>query len=117
MTTLKPPFTDTSMQGLFKKVMKGNYPDIKGYSTDLSSTIASLLQVSPSKRPTCDQIMHLPAFSEHLPSEVEDEINQQMLNTIKLPRNLKMLNLPASQYKGNAFGVDPNLSKPKQELS
>ena len=122
MTTLKPPFTDTSMQGLFKKVMKGSYPPIKGYSNDLMSMIAQLLQVSPAKRPDCDQIMHLPAFSEHVPEDVEEEIHQLMMNTIKLPRNLKMLNLPASQYKGNKSQKSTNPSTKsnyhtKKELS
>jgi len=62
MCTLNPPFTDTSMAGLCKKVMKGLYPSISSkYSKDLSSMIATLLQVSPSKRPSCSQILHMPA--------------------------------------------------------
>jgi len=68
MATLKPPFTDTSMQGLSKKVMKGVYPKIpKKYSSDLESILASLLKVNPAHRPSCEQIMHLPSFNEHVP--------------------------------------------------
>lgn len=92
MTTLKPPFTDTSMQGLCWKVLKGAYPKIpKQYSNDLNSIIASLLKVNPSQWPSCEQIMHLPAFDEHMPEKIEDELNLQMLNTIKLPWNFTML--------------------------
>lgn len=55
MATLKPPFTDTSMQGLCRKVMKGAYPSIpKRYSADLGSMISSLLKVNASLRPDCD---------------------------------------------------------------
>ncbi len=102
MCTLNPPFTDTSMQGLCKKVMKGAYPSIPArYSKDLSTMIATLLNVSPSKRPSCSQILHMPACEEHLLEEENIEISQELLNTIKFPRNLKHLNnrLPKSQYK------------------
>ncbi len=55
MTTLKPPFTDTSMQGLCRKVMKGNYPPIsKTFSNDLNSILASMLKVNASIRPSCE---------------------------------------------------------------
>lgn len=103
MCTLNPPFTDTSMQGLCKKVMKGAYPAIPSmYSKDLSSMISTLLQVSPSKRPSCNQILHMPAIDEHLNEEDNYELNQELLNTIKFPRNIRHLNnrLPKSKYKG-----------------
>lgn len=47
--------------------------------------------------------MHLPSFDEHMPEKIEEELNLQMLNTIKLPRNLTMLwgKLPQSQYADN----------------
>jgi NIMA (never in mitosis gene a)-related kinase len=54
MITLKPPFRATDMQGLYRKVLKGNYPKIpRSYSEDLALTVRSLLQVSPHMRPTC----------------------------------------------------------------
>uniref|UniRef100_A0A7S3NB87 non-specific serine/threonine protein kinase n=1 Tax=Euplotes harpa TaxID=151035 RepID=A0A7S3NB87_9SPIT len=89
------------MQGLCTKVMKGVYPSIPSiYSKDLSSMISTLLQVSPSKRPSCSQILHMPAIDEHLNEEENYEICQELLNTIKFPRNIKHLNnrLPKSQY-------------------
>lgn len=52
MITLKPPFRAENMQGLYKKVLRGNYPKIsKQYSTDIQTVVRSLLQVSPKKRP------------------------------------------------------------------
>ena len=117
MCTLNPPFTDTSMSGLCKKVMKGYYPAISTkYSKDLSSMIATLLQVSPSKRPSCSQILHMPACEEHLLDEENYEINKELLNTIKLPRNLKHLNnrLPKSQYTGIESPRDVSSTKIKE---
>ena len=54
MITLKPPFRASDMQGLYRKVLKGNYPKIpRSYSQDLANVIKSLLTVSPYARPTC----------------------------------------------------------------
>lgn len=121
MCTLNPPFTDTSMQGLCKKVMKGVYPSIPScYSKDLSSMIATLLQVSPSKRPSCSQILHMPALEEHMTEEDEYDINQELLNTIKFPRNIKHLNnrLPKSQYKdGREFSSQASLERSPELIS
>jgi serine/threonine protein kinase len=53
LCTLKPPFSATSMEGLFKKVMKGLYPKIpQTYSERLSKFIDLCLQIDPAKRPT-----------------------------------------------------------------
>lgn len=42
----------------------------------------------------------MPAVEEHLTVEDENEINQELLNTIKIPRNINLLKdkLPKSQY-------------------
>lgn len=102
MATLKPPFTASSMQDLYKRVLAGKYPKIPGeYSRDLSSIISTLLKVKPSERPSCEQILHMPAVEEHLTNEDENEINKELLNTIKIPRNMKLLQgkLPKSNYE------------------
>lgn len=53
LCALKPPFTGTSMEGLFKKVMRGIYPKIPGtYSSKLAKAIDMCLQLDPAKRPT-----------------------------------------------------------------
>lgn len=40
MTTLKPPFRANDMNGLYKKVIKGAYPEIaKKYTADLAEVI------------------------------------------------------------------------------
>lgn len=102
MATLKPPFTASSMQELYKKVLGGKFPKIPSeYSRDLSSIISTLLTVKPSERPSCDQILHMPAVEEHMTAEDDQVLNQELLNTIKIPRNMKLLQgkLPKSQYE------------------
>lgn len=102
------------MKGLFQKVLKGVYPKIPTvFSSDLSAMIRSLLQVDPEKRPSTKQIIHMPVFvakyneireervrdyheAEHQIAEGYDDL----LGTIKVPRNLKLLSerLPKSNF-------------------
>lgn len=91
MTALSPPFTAKDMKGLFQKVVKGVYPKIPTmYSSDLSGMISNLLQVDPKKRPSAEQILHMPVFiakyNEH--RDEFDGMHADLLGTIKLPRNL-----------------------------
>jgi NIMA (never in mitosis gene a)-related kinase len=52
--TLHPPFRANDMQGLFKKVTAGLYPDIpKMYSPEFSAEIKLMIQQNPSLRPSC----------------------------------------------------------------
>lgn len=75
MITLRPPFTATSMQELASKVKKGSYPKIPSvFSRDLGTVVATLLKVSPLMRPSCEQILHMPAVEEHLTDEETKEI-------------------------------------------
>lgn len=53
MTTLKPPFRAQDMNGLYKKVIKGAYPEIpRKYTKDLADVIMRLLSVEPKLRPS-----------------------------------------------------------------
>lgn len=46
------------MDGLFKKVLKGNYPKIPAqYTDELSKMIKKLINVKSSERPTTDQLL------------------------------------------------------------
>lgn len=61
MCALRPPFRAEDMQGLYKKVIKGQYPRIPStYSNDLSSVVKCMLQVSASTRLDSDALMKLP---------------------------------------------------------
>ena len=55
MCALVPPFRAEDMNGLFKKILKGQYPPIPAhYSMELRSVIKALVQVNPQNRPSCD---------------------------------------------------------------
>eukprot|EP00831_Metopus_contortus_P076103 TRINITY_DN7006_c0_g1_i1.p1 TRINITY_DN7006_c0_g1~~TRINITY_DN7006_c0_g1_i1.p1 ORF type:complete len:367 (-),score=38.75 TRINITY_DN7006_c0_g1_i1:32-1132(-) len=95
------------MASLYKKVLKGIYPKIPStYSQDLASMVKHLLHVSPHLRPNCDQILKLPIVLNKIdklfPSEeLEDMESNQLINKIRIPRNLLSLSdkLPKPQYE------------------
>ena len=106
--------------------MKGAYPRIPiSYSSDLSLIIKSLLQVDPKNRATIKQLMHMPVmqqrFNEIRLSKARDyesleQVEDLMLGTIKLPRNLSFLQerLPKSNYGAKKIDV---LSTSESEYS
>lgn len=54
MMALKPPFQAEDMEGLYKKIIKGEYQKLPlNYSSDLNDLIRILLQTDPHKRPNC----------------------------------------------------------------
>lgn len=119
IASLEPPFKALDMKGLFKKVTSGIFSDIpKKYSSDLSDVIKSLLQLTPSKRPTCgktqfidlsfgiEQILNMQVVKKHRQSLEDlsfcDEFleDTKMLDTIKVPKSLQALSnrLPKPKY-------------------
>ena len=106
MIALNPPFQAKDMKGLFNKVIKGVYPKIPAmFSSDLSGMIGTLLKVDPKKRPSAEQILHMPVFIAKYnerahKSGVFGEESKELIGTIKVPKNLSLLTerLPASQY-------------------
>lgn len=105
MAALKPPFQATDLQGLFKKVKAGVFDRIPSvYSSDLAAIIAQMLKITPSQRPSTDQILSNPIVARHftqgglLPSSNE---KAELLQTIRFNNfNLKALKekLPKSNY-------------------
>jgi NIMA (never in mitosis gene a)-related kinase len=82
MCALVPPFRADDMQGLYKKVIKGKYPRIPvHFSQEMATVIKFMLQLSPSYRPSCDQILALPIveslskkfFPDHISPEEAEE--------------------------------------------
>lgn len=104
MITLQPPFRATTMKGLYTKVISGKYDPIPSHHTnDLKNMIKSLLQVKSSERPDCDKILSMPGLLNHLTGtldeiEAQKEVNENLISTIRLPRNLGMITerLPAA---------------------
>jgi len=114
MITLRPPFQAKSMEELYKKVMRGNYPKIPSrYSEDLSDTIKLMIQVEAGARPSCEELLKMPMISKRIEyfnnnndiditEEQNESINKkfELLKTIMVPNKLENLakNLPKPNY-------------------
>lgn len=103
MISLRPPFRAENMEGLYNKVVKGQYSKLpEKFSSDLSDLIKFLLQVNPQCRPSTDEILSCSLISKRI-NEVKqsEEINVTLLKTINFPKNLIMLSdkLPQSNYE------------------
>lgn len=75
MTTLKPPFRAQDMNGLYKRVLKGQYPPISHkFSKELSQVIAKLLTVDSKARPSTKEILRMDIVKKKS-SELEQTTN------------------------------------------
>lgn len=105
MAALTPPFNASGMKGLCMKILKGEYPNIPSiYSENLSTMIRQLLQVNPTFRPNCTQILQSPLIQKYWnlsPVPHPDQLN--LLSTIKFEPSLKKLKgkLPLPNYEEN----------------
>ena len=64
---LKTPFRAESMEALYRKVMKGKYPEInKKYSNKFDNIISYMLQLKPENRPNTQQILKMPEIQEKI---------------------------------------------------
>lgn len=120
MMALKPPFRAEDMEGLYRKVLRGQYPRIPPhYSHDLSEVIGVLLQVNPRHRPSVDQLLQMPVMRRHATdSETSAEPRAtDLLSTIKLPKNALDLAtcLPKPQYDIGFSPHDESGGPPSQE--
>merc|ERR1719191_1607112 len=101
MVALRPPFRAEDMEGLYRKVLRGQDPRIPPhYSHDLSEVIGVLLQVNPRHRPSIDQLLQMPVMRRHASNSSPDSRALDLLATIKLPKNAIELStcLPGPQY-------------------
>mmetsp|Transcript_57420 Transcript_57420/g.161083 ORF Transcript_57420/g.161083 Transcript_57420/m.161083 type:complete len:446 (+) Transcript_57420:91-1428(+) len=103
---LRPPFQAKDMEGLYRRVLRGQYPRIPNhFSQDMAEVIAQMLQVNPRHRPTAELLLQLPAVRQKagelgltLPGDGDGA--SDLLRTIKVPRNVIDLSayLPLPQY-------------------
>ena len=97
--TLRPPFRADDMAGLYKKVLKGVYPKIPThFSSDLNNCIKALVNVQAQTRPTCTEILEMPAVVKMGTKIFKDDFYEQeyipqgdLLSTIRVPKNLLYL--------------------------
>jgi hypothetical protein len=119
MVALVPPFTATDMQGLYKKIIRGIYPNIPSqYSSDLSNVIRTLLQVNPTLRPSCDKILEMPPVQRHINIPVMPNPQAaDLLGTIKFEPGIKNLKqkLPGPNYDSRNRGLSAHSNRPVDE--
>ena len=111
MITLHPPFRAQSMEGLYNKIIKGQYPKISDkYSSDLAQIVDLLLKVRPEDRPSCQCILKHTLILKRIEyfqaeagiefEDLEDVDENQLLKTIRIPKNILVLGdkLPKANY-------------------
>ena len=111
MLTLHPPFRAESMEGLYQKVIKGQFGKINPrYSEDIFEVIKFLLKVNPVDRPNCGQILKHPLVikrieffkeQEGFKDEDFDEMDEgKLLKTLRVTKNMLFLSeqLPDANY-------------------
>ena len=77
MAALKPPFTATDLQGLYKKVCAGIFERIPMiYSNDLQNVIASMLKLEPEKRPDTEQLLSNQLVHKNFKGELGTQIKE-----------------------------------------
>jgi NIMA (never in mitosis gene a)-related kinase len=115
MTMLQPPFKAKDMKSLYKKVLVGQYPKIHSfYSLDLHNVIKCLLQVSPNARPTSSNILEMDEITRRMKNNKKllhiDTIDTipELLQTIKIPNNIKLLTSRLPKAKYNNIKTIPN---------
>jgi NIMA (never in mitosis gene a)-related kinase len=110
MCALQPPFKADDMAGLFKKVLRANYPQIPThFSHDMRTLIKMLLQVSPQKRPTCDELLKLEIVQKRIKKYFSDRDGPELMDhyepfehfysTIKWQKKTAWLQLPEGSYE------------------
>ena len=100
MASLRMPFRGTSMQVLYSNVMKGDFPPIPlNYSDDLMKIIKLMLIKNPQKRPSAQELLNNEIILDKIEKynfeeKYGDIIDEKalLIRTIKLPKNLNLMN-------------------------
>ena len=103
--SLKPPFRADDMKGLYKKVVKGEYPKMpKSFSPDLQAIVSSLIEVDSRTRPTCADLLKMPSVIKHIAPENSEDTSNSLLGTIKMNRSRWFAgSLPKPNYEDFSY--------------
>lgn len=114
MMTFSYPFIGSDAQDLANRVCLGKFilPS-RRYSNDLITIVRRLLQVNPLLRPSVKDLLNLQCVQQKMAivdALIEKDIgvpNEKLLSTIRVPGNLKNINLPDPAYNKRANIVKP----------
>ena len=109
MCKLIPPFQAKSMEDLFKKIIRGFYPQIPSrYSDDLKEIIKLMIQTEVGARPSCDELLKMTVIQKKIEIINKNLIvlnnnsdnNKKLLSTIRIPSEFSNFskNLPKPKY-------------------
>ena len=109
MAKLVTPFQAKSTEELYKKIVRGFYPQIPSrYSDDLKDIIKLMIQTEVGARPSCDELLKMPIILKKIESLHKDLIelnnksdeNKKLLSTIRIPSEFSHFstNLPKPKY-------------------
>lgn len=110
MATFMYPYNARNARDLSVKVCNAKAPHIPNtYSKELSSVIQAMLNHNPIQRPSVDAILQMPAVQKRLYlikpfSAAVQHSEAHLLQTIKVPKNLQLVNLPPSRYDNENKG-------------
>ena len=105
MASLHVPFRGTSIQQLYKNIIKGKYQEIPNiYSNNLRNIIKMILTMNPLKRPSAQDLLDNEIIVNKI-KEIglingENKEKAMLMKTIKIPKNISKINLelPKKQY-------------------
>ncbi|KAM3145271.1 hypothetical protein pb186bvf_002599 [Paramecium bursaria] len=119
MAALKLPFKGQDLNSLCAKVQRGLFEALPNrYSRDLQTIITQMLQVQPALRLTCASILGNPLMKQNYNDQQagQQQLNQELLQTIVLSKNLKNLKLPKSNYQQQDLSFDEKKSYEESKL-
>lgn len=70
------PFSDTSVAGLYKKILKNDYITPKFFTPEESDLITKILDSNPTTRLNLAEIKSHPWMLRHKPSDLEEHITK-----------------------------------------
>ena len=107
LCTSRPPFRGTSLKELGRNVLNGYYLPISGFSNDIKDIVAKMLIVDPKRRASTDELLNseiiqrrIKNIGGNIKENYSNSKKANLIKTIKLPRNLKEINLalPRNRY-------------------
>ena len=128
MCKLIPPFQAKSMDELYKKIVRGFYPQIPSrYSDDLKEIIKLMIQTEVGARPSCDELLKMSIvikkteiINKNLIELNNNNLdnNKKLLSTIRIPSEFSNFswNLPKPNYLPNENKIKNNIEDSKQFL-
>ena len=127
MLTLHPPFIADSMDGLYRKVIKGKFEIINDkYSNDIWELIKKMLKINPKERPNCNEILKMSCVLKRIEilkygneESLYDDEDNELLKTIRVPKNLMFLKdkLPKANYEKNNLNLSADIENNNKKNS